>query len=135
MGDLLRDGMVWLNATMREHVAQTVVYQRGADSVTLRATIGRSEGETEKEYGAREHWESKDFLISSAALVIGGVVVAPAEHDRVIETISDQYGEALFIVTHEVLPPSNEEPAWRYSDEHRQTLRVHTKEFSKEPAP
>ena len=135
MGDLLRDGAAWLNATMREHVAQTVTYQRGADSVEVRATIGKSEGETAKEYGFRERWESKDFLISADALILSAVVVTPAENDRIIETIADEDGVAAFIVTHEVLPPSADEPAWRYSDEHRLTLRLHTKQISREAAP
>ena len=135
MGDLLRDGARWLNATMREHVAQTVTYQRGSDSVEVRATIGKSEGETELQYGARERWESKDFLIGASDLVLGGVVVEPARNDRIVETITNADGEATFTVTHSVLPPSKDEPAWRYSDEHRITLRVHTKETSRVAAP
>jgi hypothetical protein len=128
MTDLLRAGAKMLNAVQRQHCSQEITYHRGEDSVVLSATIGTSRGTVSLEYGMREQWIARDYLISVDDLVLDGERVQPARGDRIVETALDSDDEATATVTHEVLPPSAEEPAWRFSDEHRLRYRVHTKQ-------
>lgn len=130
MADLLRAGVKMLNSLQRESCSQSVTYQRGSDSVTVRATISSSRGETQLEYGVRETWEARDFLISCDDLVLDGDRVEPAEGDRIVESALNESDEVVSTETYVVLPPNEHEPAWRYSDEHRLRYRIHTKPLS-----
>lgn len=135
MGDILRAGAQLVNDALAEHASQDVVYRRGADQFTVAATNGTSRGSTAKEYGVREHWTARDFLISASALVLLGQQIEPAEGDQIVETITNDDDEPVATVTHTVLPPSTEEPAWRYSDPTRKRVRLHTKETARESIP
>lgn len=135
MADLIRAGAKMLNRVQREHCAQEITYQRGSDSVTLATTIGSSSGFSTREYGVREPWFARDYLIAVADLVLDGDRVEPQRGDRIVETFLDEDDEVLATLTHEVLAPSEEEPAWRYSDEHRIRYRIHTKQVATEAAP
>lgn len=133
MGDLFRDGAKMLAQTASANLAQSVVYSRGAESVTVQATIGQSSGVVTKEYGVRERWESRDFLILASLLVINGEPIEPRRGDRITETVLDDTDIPVHQLIHEVLPPSEQEPCWRWSDAHRLRVRVHTKLHSKVP--
>ncbi len=120
MNDLLRRGADWLQQQRTKHLAGEVIYQRGTASVTLPATIGRTVFETADEYGTIVRHEARDFLVLAADLILNHRVVLPERGDR----IREQQGNRIFI--HEVMAPGKE-PAWRYSDPFRTTLRIHTK--------
>lgn len=120
MGDLLAKGSKMLDRTRRAHLSRTVVYRRGAESVEIEATVGSTEFDRTDEYGVVHRIESRDYLVAAADLVLGGDVVTPKAGDRITET-----GEAR-VHEYEVMSPGDE-PAWRYSDPQRRTLRVHTK--------
>lgn len=96
-----------------------VTYARGVETVTLTAGRGRSEFETERK-GILIKLEARDFLIATAELILAGAVTLPARGDTISETVGDT------TYTYEVLE-LNGEPAWRFADEYRQQLRVHTK--------
>lgn len=120
MADLLEQGVSWLDGQIHAHAARTVTYRRGADSVQMAATIGRTPFEQVDESGFVHKVESRDFLLRTSDLVLGGAQVLPAEGDRVEEIDgSDTH-------TYEVMSPGDE-PPWRYSDPYRKRLRVHTK--------
>jgi len=85
-------------------------------SIELSATVGRTVFEQADEYGIVHKTESRDFLIRSTDLVINGSQVTPKAGDRI--------RESTFV--YEVMAPGTE-PAWRYSDTYRRTLRIHTK--------
>lgn len=123
MADLLDKASAWLQDQRVKFLSHMVVYQRGAESVELAATVGRTVFEQTDEYGILHRTESRDFLVSVAAFVIGGVAAPPKPGDRIRETVGDQ----TFV--YEVLAqgPGGERPPWRYSDRERRTLRIHTK--------
>ncbi|MEM7630373.1 MAG: hypothetical protein AAF356_13290 [Planctomycetota bacterium] len=109
-----------LDRTRQAHLSRTVVYRRGADSVEIEATVGSTAFDRTDEYGVVHRIESRDYLVTAADLVLGGEAVTPKAGDRITET-----GEAR-VHEYEVMAPGDE-PAWRYSDPQRRTLRIHTK--------
>ena len=124
MGDLLQTGSNWLESQRHKYLAHAVAYCRGAESVELNATVGRTTFEVEREFGV-EKVESRDFLIRGQDLVLNGQQVEPSQGDRIKETI----GETVLVF--EVMAPGDG-PPWRYSDPGRQTLRIHTKQVDAE---
>lgn len=120
MADLLANAATWLAQQRTKHLSQPVLYRRDPDSVTVSATIGRTEFEIDDEFGVVQRTESRDFLVLTGDLILGGIVSLPQRGDIVEETVGTE------TLLYEVTAPSKE-PCWRYSDLHRQTLRIHTK--------
>lgn len=123
MADLLQSGAAWISGRLKTHASKTVTYVRGIDSVSLSATVGTTEFEIETEDGADlERWQSRDFLIAAADLVLAGKTVLPEKGDQIKETVGTN--------THvyEVMAPGDV-PHFRYSDPHRVRLRIHTKQI------
>ena len=119
MNDLLQTGNAWLQAQRHSHLAHTVTYRRGANSVDLDATVGETTFDVESAHGI-ETWEARDFLIRAADLVLEAAATTPARGDRIAQVV----GAKTLIF--EVMAPGDA-PAWRYSDRSRRTFRVHTK--------
>jgi len=117
MADLLEQAAGWLGGMRAMHLSRTVTYCRGADSVQVAATVGRTVFEIDDGYGVIEKWESRDFLIAAADLVLGGVTVTPQRGDRIADA-----GKV-----YEVLAPGKEDVS-RPSDPYGMTLRIHTKQ-------
>jgi hypothetical protein len=120
VADLLKQGSDWLEDQRHKHLSRTVTYRRGAVSVEISATVGRTTFEIDSGTGFLERIESRDYLVLSADLVLGGQATLPERGDLIVETD----GSAVF--SYEVTAPGTE-PAWRYSDPYRKTLRIHTK--------
>ena len=127
MADLLAKGAAWLEQQRNTHYASPVTYQRGTATVELNATIGRTAFQQADEYGVVHHTESRDFLVLTAALVLGGSPALPQAGDRILEA------DGTKTLVYEVMAP-NGEPPWRYSDPYRTTLRIHTKHVATEEA-
>ena len=125
MADLLRQGSAWLDGQRHMHLTQTVLYQRGAESIELSATIGRTEFEQADEYGVLHRTESRDYIIRAADLVLAGETVLPKAGDQIRET------DGALTHVYEVMAPGGE-PPWRYSDPYRVALRIHTKHVKTE---
>lgn len=126
MPDLLRDGQAWLANQLHEHVATVVTYRRGAEGVTVRATIGRTLLQVDDGYGgARMEWTDRDYLIRAADLALGGSPAQPQRGDQIREVVGAQ------TLVYEVLAPGSE-PPWRWADPHRQVVRIHTKQIATE---
>jgi len=125
VADVLAVGAAWLEARRRESLARAVTYCRGADSVELAATVGRSEHEELTADGLVVTHRTRDFLVAAAELILGGEAAAPAAGDRIRE---DAGGETA---VYEVLSVGGR-PCWRYEDAHRNTVRVHTKHVATE---
>ena len=107
------------------HLAHQVTYCRSGDLVEVAATVGKTTFEIDSGYGAIEKFESRDFLISTDVLILGGEIILPQSGDRIKETIGQQ------IIVYEVMAPAKE-PCWRYSDPYRITLRIHSKQIAVE---
>src|SRR3990167_2991805 len=120
MANLLEQGSAWLEAQRHTHATSPVTYRRGALSVALNATVGRTKFEQASaaaldEVAVSIQSESRDYLLRALDLLIGGVAVTPARGDTIEETIGAQ------VFVHEVLP-LGAEPPWRWSDPHHQTI-------------
>ena len=120
MADILQRGSEWLEAQRHQHATRNVLYVRGAQSVTVLATIGKTVFEVDSGHGLLERIESRDYLLLTEDLVLAGSRVLPQRGDLVRET------EDGTTYVYEVMAPGNE-PDWRYSDPYRKTLRIHTK--------
>ena len=120
MPDLLRAGSDWLLDQLKTHASRTVTYERGVDSVDVPAVIGRTVFEIDDDHGAIERFESRDFLVQAADLVLAGIPATPERGDRVRET------EGSVTYVYEVMAPAGQ-PHWKFSDAFRRTFRIHTK--------
>lgn len=120
MADLLNTGLKWLEDQRHEHLTRQITYERGAESVTLLATIGKSDFEQIDEFGVVHRAQARDFLVRAQDVAIGGSPTLPQAGDRIRET------EGAVTYVHEVMSPAGQ-PPWRYSDAFRRTLRIHTK--------
>lgn len=110
MADLLAQGAAWLEQQRTKHLATSVTYVRGVQSVVVAATIGRTKVEADDGHVVRVEFTDRDFLILAADLVLNDQPSEPQRGDLIRE------GPREF----EVLD-------WRYSDPYRQTLRITTK--------
>lgn len=123
MTHLLLWGQQWLNEQLEKHVSREIVYQRGLESVTVRATIGRTLLKLDDGYGGvLMQWTDRDFLIPASTLVISGQKILPQRGDLIIET------QDAVQFSYEVLAPGRE-PPWKWSDLYRTLLRIHTKQI------
>ena len=120
MTDLLQVGSDWLADQLKSHASRSVTYSRGAQSVAVNATIGKTEFEIEDDAGVVQRIESRDFLIQAADLLLGGSITLPVAGDQIRET----QGSNTFV--YEVMAPGNE-PPYQFSDPYRKLLRIHTK--------
>ena len=121
MADLLEAGQQWLAEQLQEHASRSVNFRRGAETIVVQATIGRTLLKLEDGYGGVQmQWTDRDFLIPAADLVLGGFTVTPQRGDRITDTV----GAVTSVF--EVMAYGGE-PPWRYSDPFGNLLRIHTK--------
>lgn len=125
MPDILQRASDWLEDQRTKFATREVTYLRGDSSVAVPATVGRTVFEIAGEYGVVEKSESRDYLLLAADLVLNGQVTLPQRGDRIRESAG------LTVFVYEVMAPG-QEPAWRYSDPYRKTLRIHTKQIDTE---
>jgi len=127
MPDLLEQSSAWLEDQRTKHLSRTVTYRRGALSAEVAATIGKTVFRVDDQYGAQIRSESRDYLILTVDLVLGGNATLPQRGDQIRETV----GETVFV--YEVIAPGDE-PCFRFSDPYRKALRIHTKQIDQEGA-
>jgi len=120
--------MAWLEDQRTKFMTQSVVYQRGDDSVEVPATLGTTVFNIDDGGGALLRIEARDYLIRASDLMIGETPILPKRGDRIRET-SGSGVEQVYV--YEVVGPGDE-PCWRWSDGYRQTLRIHTKQVDME---
>ena len=120
MADLLEQATRWLDDMRKRHAARSVIYARGRETLEVAATVGSTTFDAQDRTGTVVRVESRDYLITTADLVLGGKPTLPERGDQIRETVGGQ----SFI--YEVISPAGQ-PHYRYSDPFRQTLRIHTK--------
>lgn len=125
MTDLLQQACSWLDGMRQSHLSRTVTYQRGGDSVEIAATLGSTTYEVADEAGATVQTKATDFIVSAAALVLGGSATKPRVGDRIRVDGGDK------VLIFEVLD-LGEAGHYRPSDPHGQTLRIHAKQIDEE---
>jgi hypothetical protein len=120
LGNLLETGAAWLADQLKANASTEVIYFRDVEQVPIQATIGKTEFEIDDGSGIVERFQSRDYLIQAADLVLGGSETLPEPGDRIQETQGAQN------FAYEVMAPGDQ-PCWRYSDPFRKLLRIHTK--------
>jgi len=85
MSNDLRTGVAWLGAQLKPKHSDSVTYQRGLDSVSIKATLGASQEESLDESGAIIRTRRIDFIVTAADLILDGVVVKPLPGDRIVD--------------------------------------------------
>jgi len=141
--DLFATSAAWLEQKRAAYCASQVTYVRGSLSASVPATIGKTTFEEENGYGILTRIESRDYLIRAVDLVLAGfggfspeeiaaltaseleelLASEPAKPERG-DLIRETVGEKT--LSYELLPLGNQ-PSWRWSDQFRNTMRIHTK--------
>ena len=117
MVDLLKTGSDWLADQQKEFASQSVLYRRGANTVTIQAMPPQQRVDVADEQGAIVTSRSRDFIFLAADLVLNGLVEKPKRADRI------EWGGNVY----EVLPV-NGDVLWEWSDHYDKQLIVHTQE-------
>jgi len=119
VGDMLQQGSQWLEQMRTQHCSSPVTYRRGATEAELDATYGRTEYEVDDDYGLRIAAHVTDFLILAADFT--PTFGEPEAGDQIVA--DGTVFEVMSLGT---------QGQWRWSDPHRQALRIHTKETGAE---
>jgi hypothetical protein len=117
LSDLLKSGAAWLNATRAAKLASNVTYRRGGSGTgfTLAGTVGRTEADQVAEGDLISSAGIRDFIFTTSDFDVSSVFTPPAARD----TVEDEDG-ILWQVAE-----IGGEPCWRYSDAHKNAIRVH----------
>jgi hypothetical protein len=118
--NMMSKGSAWLSGKLQGFASQAAFYQRGQQCLPIQVTVGDSEFTRRRADDISNEHRVVDFLFPASS--IHAVFHEPSAGDF-IET--DYLGEKRLF---EVLSPGGDEPAWRYSDPHRNMIRVHTVE-------
>ena len=121
--NLMQTGSDWLIGIFQDHASEDVVYRRGGDSVTVKATMGETTSESVNEFGIQIKVRMNDFLIPVDDLILSSVNVRPRMGDTIERTVNGR------TVTYEVLKEADEREH-RESDRFGELFRIHTKEIS-----
>ena len=125
MRDMLGQAVDWLNKQRVAHLAESVVYVRGAAAVNVEATLGSTRYEQMDEAGATVQAVATDFIIAARELVFDGVETHPQIGDRLRRRAGAK------VLVFEVLDLAGA-GHWRPADPFGQVLRIHTKQVDEE---
>lgn len=124
MADLLKNAVSWLAERAKSHMATSVQYVRGVQTIDdLKAAFGQTQFEQSDDEGQTISATARDFIVSASDLVLDGQAVTPAVGDQIVEIAGGVTRVS------EVLELPNGE-TWRYADPHHYMMRIHTKEIS-----
>lgn len=116
--DLLANAENWLAGVHKASVSQTVSYQRGAETVSIKATAGQSESASFDRGGMPVSFVGQVWLIEATDLVIGGVTVKPILGDLITHNGT----------VYRVVAESSGDRPWRVSGANGTVIRVFTKQ-------
>ncbi len=116
MVDILKTGSDWLADKQNSFASQSVVYKRGANSVTIQAMPTQTNLVIDQE-GVIVNVVSRDFIFLAADLILNGVLEEPQRGDR-ITWEGSEYN----------VSPVDGEKLWKWNDNFKKQLRVQTQE-------
>lgn len=116
---LLDRGRVMRNRRANQANGLAATYRRGARSCPMTVRPGNTVFSGLQEAAVSVQRGERDYLFDADALVLDEVATTPQDGDRIEETVSG--------LVYEVREPQTGEPAWRWSGNGRQTIRVHTR--------
>ena len=114
MTDLLQSGVTWLDSQRKAHMASAITYTRGGTTLSITATIAKTEYESGDEQGVRVAAEMQDWIVTALDLAGLGVPVAG---DLIVS------GARTFEVMN-----LGSENCWRWTDGFSVAVRIHTKQ-------
>ena len=122
MADVTNTAVQWLRDQLKDHASQTVSYKRGATTISnIKATIGRTWITADDGLGNKiTERTDRDFIFDASYISSLG---DPRRGDQIIEVVDG------VTYTYTLLAPGVAE-VWRYTDDHRKMIRVHTKQVS-----
>ena len=124
MTNILKNGAAFLSEKRNESMAEAIVYRRGSMpggvEIPINAALGRTQYETINPDGIGVDTESTDFIIRAADLDLGEGPVEPDEGDQI------DWVKGATTYTY-ILRRDGSEKAWRYSDDFKIDIRIHTK--------
>ncbi len=122
MTNMLATGSEWLTAQMKAHASSSVVYARGALSVSVDAVFGESDYEQEDASGAGVlRFSEREFIIDRADLVLDDDYVLPEDGDTI--TVVEDSVTLVYGVKASV----RGDAPFRFTTPQRDQLRVFTK--------
>ncbi len=124
---MLKQGAKFLNDQQHAHMSDEVVYRReGFDDLPINARVGRTESDSINNSGMVVQHRERDFIIQTTDLMFDGLLTKPRRGDVIVETAVDGTQQHYDII------PSNDESVWEWADEHRYSIRIHTKYLKSE---
>ena len=120
--DILETGVNWLDGIRQTHLAQSVVYKRDWETITVTATLATTTYEVADEDGLLIQAKSTDFLIAASDLVLGEGRITPRIGDQIVRVVDGE--DVVF----EVLDLGGV-GHYRPSDPYGKVLRIHTKQI------
>ena len=118
--DLLEGGVAWLLDQLEEGASTRMIYRRGALSVGVSVTRGKTEYQTHDDQGnIITEFTDASFTMRAANLILGGSITEPEPGDRLEQTTPE--GTRYY----EVMPHGNLRHFSR--DATGQMLKIHTK--------
>lgn len=119
---LLNRGSRWLDGKTATAGADTYKYWRGSADVDVDAVMGSTPIGFALSGTIVQSWQSTDFLVPAAQLLLGGHAIEPEKGDRIEATING--ATVRFVVAQ-----TDDQRCFRWSDPVlRETYRIHTRE-------
>lgn len=119
MTDVMQAGLAWLRQQRKAHMSRAITYRRGAASITITATPGRSTFEVDDRAGGFVQVRTHDELFDAADFYLDGKQAEPLRGDQ----IEVRHGDT--VTTYEVSAPGGNQP-WQWADPYQTVYRVHT---------
>lgn len=110
-------GASWLGQRLDAAMGVAIKYRRDAGDCELTAVPGRRASEDIGADGAAITSTDHDWIVDPALLVIDGEAIEPRAGDLIVTTSDDK----TFVVVY-----ADGEHCWRYTDQFRQRIRIHT---------
>ena len=117
MSDILQSAVEYLDEVRKEYLSQTIVYARGATSVSIVATPMQQEFAIDNVDGTVTTLVSTTWIVSVADL---GALAPPRRGDQV------RWNKTGTTHVYEVMGPGGA-PVYEDADPYRQAYKVHTK--------
>ena len=122
--NMLVQGAAMLDSARRLVASETVIYTRGAHSVSLEMTFTKPNREFFNADGMALVWLGEDGLISASDLIINSVATVPAKGDTVARILRD-----TTTATYEVQKPAANVDCFDFSDTPHMNMRIHMKQI------
>jgi hypothetical protein len=122
MPELLKVASDWFETVRDAENVTSIVYSRGADSVTIDASTGSTVWNVDG-VNIFDRWISVDWILLRAELILNSAVITPERGDQIVETRGSK------TYTYQVVSPTGQR-VYRDADGFHKSMKIHTKLFS-----